>query len=575
MKKDIIPLIIIVLTSIIISLPFMVPGFFTVHDDQQIARLFLFDKALKSGQFPPRWVDQLGFGFGYPLFIFYPPLVYFLGETFHILGFGFIDSIKLVFATSVIFSGIAMYILTKEFWGRSAGIVSGIFYMLAPYRALDIYIRGALAESFTFVWLPLILWSFYKLTKTFNNRYIYLSSILLAFLMITHNLIFLPFMLILPIYLLFLTLICEKKKKFIVYYIPASFISALSLSAFFWLPSLMEKKFTIVDNLLLVNLANYNIHFVYLQQLWNWPWGFGGSAEGLTDGISFKIGKLHTILSFVSLIIAIIFIILGKKKNEKFFSGGLHIFSFFIIFAFSAFMTTFYSKFLWNLITPLAYLQFPWRFLVFNVLSASILSGAFIFLVRVPILKLLAGIILVTLLLATNLKLFKPQTYREELTDQTATAREEINWRISQSSFEYVPKGLELYKSNLGTNIVKIDKRDIPQSRLEIISETGQIEIISSTPSKTEFRTASPQQISIKANIFNFPGWRVIIDNEAVLINDHNNFKLIAFEVPEGNHFVSIEFKNTPIRTLANTISLISILSMFILITKRWKTNSF
>lgn len=574
MNKNLISVFFIAIISLFISAPLLRPGFYVVHDDQQIARLFLLDKAIKGGQFPPRWVDQLGFGFGYPLFIFYPPLVYFLGETFHILGFGYIDSIKLVFFTSIIFSGIAMYILIKELWGKSAGIVASSFYMLAPYRAVDIYIRGALAESFTFVWLPLILWSFYKLASTSSYRYVFLSSAFLSFLMITHNLIFLPFLLILPIYLLFLVFICKNKKKFILVLLPGSVILALSLSAFFWLPSLLEKKFTIVDNLLLVNLANYNIHFVYPQQLWNWPWGFGGSAEGLKDGISFKIGKLHTILSFASLIVSVIFISLSRKRSKS-SAFELLIPGFFIIFAFSAFMTTFYSNFLWNLITPLAYLQFPWRFLVFNVLSASILSGAFIFLIRVPILKLLAGIILITLLLATNLKLFKPQTYREELTDQTATAKEEINWRISQSSFEYVPKGLELYKSNLGTNIVKIDKKDIPQNKIEMTAGTGQVEIILSTPSKTDFRSFSPDKISVRANIFNFPGWHVIIDNEEVLINDHNNLQLITFDVPEGNHLVSIKFENTPVRTLANTISLISILAMSVLILKRWKTNSF
>ena len=204
MKKGLIPILLILFFSILVSLPLLKPGLFIIHDDQQIARLLLFDQALKAGQFPPRWVDELGFGFGYPLFVFYPPLVYMVGELFHLIGFSFIDSIKLVFFTSIFASGLAMYILVKEFWGRYAGIVSAFFYILVPYRAIDVYIRGALAESFSFVWLPVILWSFYKLVKTNKTIYIYLSAVFLALLMITHNLIFLPFMLILPFYLLFL-----------------------------------------------------------------------------------------------------------------------------------------------------------------------------------------------------------------------------------------------------------------------------------------------------------------------------------------------------------------------------------
>ena len=65
-------------------------GYFTMHDDQHIARLFLFDTALKQGQWYPRWVDWLGFGYGYPMFNFYPPFIYFIAQLFHVVGFSFI-----------------------------------------------------------------------------------------------------------------------------------------------------------------------------------------------------------------------------------------------------------------------------------------------------------------------------------------------------------------------------------------------------------------------------------------------------------------------------------------------------
>src|SRR3989344_4879510 len=72
-------------------------NYFSMHDDQHITRLFLLDQGLKQGYLYPRWVGGLGFGFGYPLFNFYPPLIYYIGELFHILGFSLIWSIKLDF----------------------------------------------------------------------------------------------------------------------------------------------------------------------------------------------------------------------------------------------------------------------------------------------------------------------------------------------------------------------------------------------------------------------------------------------------------------------------------------------
>src|SRR3989338_5666462 len=297
MKTNLVLILLVLFFSILISLPLLKSGLYDMHDDQQVARLYLFDQSLRSGQFPVRWVDSLGFGFGYPLFVFYPPFVYMLGEIYHLLGFGFIDSIKIVFFTSIFASGLAMYLFSRELFGKLAALVSAAFYILAPYRAVDIYVRGALAESMSFVWLPLILWSFYKLCISPKPVYFVLSGVFLSLLMITHNLVLLPFMLILPAYLLFLIYISRQKLRFTIL-AALSILLCLSLSAFFWIPALLEKRYTIVDELLLVNLASYKIHFVYPQQLWNSLWGFGGSIAGPIDGLSFKIGKLHVLLSF-------------------------------------------------------------------------------------------------------------------------------------------------------------------------------------------------------------------------------------------------------------------------------------
>lgn len=571
-KKEIIPIFVVVIVSILISIPLTVPGFYTVHDDQQIARLFLLDSAIKGGQFPPRWVDQLGFGFGYPLFIFYPPLVYYVGEAFHLLGFSLIDSVKLVFFSSILFSALAIYILVKELWGRLEAVVAAIFYMLLPYRAIDIYVRGAMAESFSFVFPPLIIWSLYLLRKTNDKKYIYFSAIFLSLLMITHNLIFLPFTIILALFLVFLTFQKNKYKLIYCKNVAKSFILALCLSAFFWLPAIIEKKYTIVDSLLLVNLASYSIHFVYPQQLWNWPWGFGGSSSGLSDGISFKIGKLHVLLSFISAIISTAYFFLkSKSKNSR--QNSLLVLSVFILFVFSAFMTTYYSKSIWDILSPLSYLQFPWRYLIFVGLFASVLAGAFIYYLKLPILKLSAAFLIVGLLLLTNLKLFRPQTFRPDLTDESATSGEFIKWDISSSSFEYIPKGVPLYVGALNTNVVDIQKKDTDHSLIEADSDIAQIKALNYTPSKTEFVLDLKEDTKLKANIFNFPGWRVSVNDESTPIDDQNRFKLITFNAPKGESKIKIEFLDTPIRSVSNWISFSSFAFLIFLIAKKWRTQ--
>ena len=603
MFSKVAPYALILLTSIIISLPLAASGLFQVHDDQQVARLYLFDKSAKGGQFPVRWVDELGFGFGYPLFVFYPPLVYMLGEVFHLLGFGFIDSVKLVFFISIVGSGVAMFILGKELWGRLAGLTSAMFYMVLPYRAVDVYVRGALAESFSFVWLPLVLWSFYKLSnlqeqsdyklsnlqeqsdyklsnlqeqsdyKLYRRKsvkYILLAAAFLALLMITHNLVFLPFMLILPIYLLFLVLKTPERKLFVVNCLILT-VLAFGLSAFFWIPAIFEKKFTLVDQLLLTNLADFRIHFVYLQQLWNWTWGFGGSAAGLADGISFKIGKLHILASVTTFVLDAVLL----KKNRGF--PKLSTFNFqlsvvlFALFIFSSFMTTSYSKIIWELFPPLAYLQFPWRFLIFTGLFSSVLAGALIYLLRVTIFRLLAFFILTILLLLPNLKLFNPQNYRLDLTDEKATSYDVTSWDVSKTSFEYIPKGIPLLRDELGHTTVDLNRQEIPEQKVEVNSATGKISNLVYSSTKIDFELETPENTSVRANVFSFPGWKVEVDRNSVPINNNNRLKLITFDVPSGVHEITIRFSNTGVRNFANFATLISLIFLIYYLARSWQ----
>ncbi|MDP2632912.1 MAG: hypothetical protein Q8P25_04310 [Candidatus Curtissbacteria bacterium] len=573
MKKTLLALAVILVVSIALSLPLFAPGFYTIHDDQQFARLQVFDQALKGGQFPVRWVGGLGFGFGYPLFIFYPPLVYIVGEAFHLMGSGTVESIKLVVFLSIFASGVAMYVFVKDLWGRLPALVAALFYMLVPYRALDIYVRGALAESFSFVWLPLILWSFFKLNQTGKSVYIILSAIFLSLLMLTHNLILLPFMLLLPIYLVFLIMASPNKKQSAVYSL-LSTVLALGLSAFFWIPALLEKKFTIVDQLLLVNLANYNMHFVYPQQLWNWTWGFGGSTLGTADGISFKIGKLHILVSIAAFIIAV-FTLVKSKASSKLSTVNCQLSTvLFCLFLASAFMTTFYSKFIWDMIPPLGYLQFPWRFLTFTALFSSILAGYLIYSLKVPVFKLAAAVGLLILLAVPNIKLFRPQAYRSDLTAEMVTSKEYISWYVSYSSFEYLPKGVELVRNNLGANVASIQKEQIPQSRIEIINGASQISETINKPHLLVFNADSDKQTTVRVNSFNFPGWTATVDNQRVEIDDNNPLSLITLNIPGGKHEIKVAFENTPIRTFANMISLISIIGTLFLLTKKWQKTT-
>ena len=234
-------------------------------------------------------------------------------------------------------------------------------------------------------------------------------------------------------------------------------------------------------------------------------------------------------------------------------------------------MTTQYSKFIWDLFKPLQYLQFPWRFLIFTAFFSSILAGSFIYYLRLTVFKLLVGSILIILLTVPNLKLFKPQDFRSYLTDDLATSESLINWDISSSSFEYLLKGVDMYTGKLGTNIVNIQKENIPNTKVEVINGNTTISDLKETPHEITFKANSASSSLIQANLFNFPGWKVKINDKIVQINDDNRLKLITFKLEQGENSVEIKFENTFTRSLANLLSVITIAVIFFAFVYKWQ----
>ncbi|MFV1917701.1 MAG: 6-pyruvoyl-tetrahydropterin synthase-related protein, partial [Patescibacteria group bacterium] len=216
-------------------------GYFNMHDDLQMMRQLEMEKCFLDGQIPCRWVPDMGYGFGFPLFNFYPPLPYLMGQGIRLIGYSFVTTAKLMFALSFIVSGITMYLLAKDFFGRLGGVLSGVFYIWAPYYAVDVYVRGAMNEVWALAWFPLIFWAGYRLIiskKREGIRWIILLALAYFALFTSHNLMVLIFT---PFFGMWILLHLWRENKWS--RIPQLLISmvwALGLAAFFTLPALAE-----------------------------------------------------------------------------------------------------------------------------------------------------------------------------------------------------------------------------------------------------------------------------------------------------------------------------------------------
>ncbi len=115
-----------------------------------------FSKQFFEGIWYPRWLAGTNLGYGSPTFVFYPPLVYYLGVGLKALGLTFEQAVNALFSGAIFLSGVSFYQFGKPHWGRFPAFVGALAYMLSPGVTYLIN-GGALAWLYSFIWPPLLL----------------------------------------------------------------------------------------------------------------------------------------------------------------------------------------------------------------------------------------------------------------------------------------------------------------------------------------------------------------------------------------------------------------------------------
>lgn len=539
------PVILIILISFLTVKPLVQKGFYNMHDDTQPSRIFEMAKSLKEGQFPVRLVSDLGYGFGYPIFNFYAPLPYYIGASLYLTGFDILLSAKLMFGLAIVLSAVSMYLLVLEFSNPILALLSSVLYIFVPYRALDLYVRGDAGELYALIFLPLLGLGLWKLFQGKHYWGIINCSIGLAGILLSHNISGYISLFFISIGLIFLLIVLFLKKKniSIFFIILISLGIGIGLSAFFTIPALVEKKYTNVEELTKEG-SDYRSHFVYPDQLWNSPWGFGGSAIGRNDGMSFKIGKVHIIVSLLSLLMILI---LKLKKRIKpghliFFSGVL----FYSVF--SIFLMLEQSGIVWQTIPGFNFIQYPWRFIVFVVFGFSILPSLALLYLNKRLMMILSVLIMV-LNIYISMKYFVPQKI-EPMDPQKYISQRNLKYDISKISDEFLPDNFIIPKSGY-----EIAQNNLPDSQNLTILDRKE-----STIMKKYLILAQNSQ-EVTANIAFFPGWQATTDGKKSNISESDG--RIKITIPQGMHRIEFIFGDTWIRNVSNGIS---IFSLFLLV---------
>jgi hypothetical protein len=410
-----------------------VPGMFRVHDYVHGARIAEIVRGVEAGHFPVRWSDHFGFGYGMPLYVFYAPLPYYFGGFVYWLSDNLIWGVKSLFLLANLGSIIGGFFFGSRIANnKRGGIIGAVAFGLAPYRALNLFVRGAVSEAWAMMFL---VWLWYgmlglmgfsksqqkgaqKENKNWHaDWWIVLASS--VGIMLSHNLTTLMAFSSLAVGILFWIVLSfpytavwlqpRSWKKLIsdtvdeliapVFRISSALLLAGGAASFYLLPMFIEKKFIQTD-IFLTGYFDFRLHFLYIRQFFDSTWAYGGSAWGPEDDISFFLGwpffvsLLCAALIVILLSIALVFTNQKKlgliqtlfKKIKELINPTkpmqillqivdikvLALFSF--LTAGTLFLTIQKSSFLWEYVPLIENIQFPWRWLSVATVGVTALT---------------------------------------------------------------------------------------------------------------------------------------------------------------------------------------------------------
>ncbi len=541
-------------------LPLVTPGYFMRAHDAAHSLFFLqaFDEVIHDGHWWPAWGPHFAFGYGYPLWIFYAPLTYFIGEAFHLLGASITTAMKLVDLAATLGATLAMYGWARRHFGVWGAAFAALVYTYAPYHLLDLYVRSAAAEYLTFVFFPLALWRWEALVAEPRRRNAILAGVVTAGLILTHQGAAFIFAALLGAYIVFEVIARMRaggtRWAALIGYGLAAAALTLGLSAIFWLPMLLEQRYIVVEQWTSV-AYNYQKHFVYLNQFFSPFWGYGYSGEGLADDMGFQLGLLPVFAAVVALILP------GAHRARTWFFLAAGVV---VVAAMSPISAGF-----WNAAPIASLVQFPWRLLALSAIALAWLAGAALDAAMPADGRgdAYAALLMVVVALASAAYTL-PQYTPRSISGESARASVDFELVSYRDRTGYMTWASE---QPSGSPLVREYQTGAPLTRAVVLRGDAQIEPVRYGGEVHQARVRAAGEAVIQFRVYYFPGWRANVDGRPVALWPEGPQALNTLAVPAGDHVVELRFEDTAVRAAAKGITLVSLLGLLAWIGWGWR----
>lgn len=527
-------------------------------------RLVELERAVTHGEIYPRWLPDLGYGFGFPLFNYYGPLSYYLLLLPRALGFSAPAAVQIGYALALLGLSAGVFYWGRALFGTVAGLVAAFAAAYSPYFLYDALHRGALAELWGLAWLSLSLAALHYHASRRSRTSFVLLVLADAALFLSHNIMALVGSALLLGYTLFLLVSrgkpdqpCGRSRLHSLASQPlAGLVLALGLTAFFWLPALVERDLVQIERLYGSANFYYGNHFLSLRELVAVPRPVDPAQ--VNPPLDFGLGIPQLLLALVAWLP-------WRRRAAPPLSAGqrAHRLALSIAVAGLLLMILPASRVLWERLPLLYFVLFPWRFLGPASLLLALLAGLGASRLPLPAWLQLGGSLL--LLAAAGLPWLFPGDVPAELgfnPDDVIRFEAETGWLGTTSVGEYLPAEVEtlpppatllpFYEAAAPDYLIpRLDSASLPSSVEVLDADYGisdaTITLAASAPFEARFLW------------YAFPGWELEANGQRVPTYAAGPHGLLAARLPTGRQTVTLSFGDTPVRFWSTALSGLSL----------------
>ncbi|HVA25510.1 MAG TPA: 6-pyruvoyl-tetrahydropterin synthase-related protein, partial [Chloroflexota bacterium] len=512
-------------------------------------RLVEFDQGIRGGMLYPRWASDLLAGYGYPIFIFYAPFLYYLSEAFHLVGLGFADALKAAVGAGMAASVLGMYVFGRELWGRWGGLVAAAAYLYAPYRLVNTYLDGELAQTLAWAWLPWLAWACWRWLRTGQLRYGALATACYAGLIATHSVSAWLATLFLGL-ALGAVLVARGARPGGMLRLAGFLALGVGLAAPYWLPALAEQGSAQLDR---VRIAAYDFHtnLLPLGRTLSTSWAHQYTGYVGVNGPA-QLGLVQT-LAGVAGLLALGWFSRCKRRLGHFWTGVL----FAALAAVGFILMLRPAAVFWEHLPFGRFLQFPDRLLAILAFCVAALAGGLVVPLgrwrgAAPVAAVLAAAALVfgaTAKLEVNYLALPGSIGPSQVTEY-----EQISGAFGTTAKgEFTPRWLGA--PPLTSPLIETELT----GRLPTIAGAPgvQVAVTKRQPEGLEASVTSDRPGHVELPVAYYPGWAASLNGGATVVQPGSH-GLVSVEVPAGQSKVALRFGTSPDRRLADGLGLLA-----------------